>query len=142
MKRAPAPASIDDARLVDRGRAGRRDVHEVERLRELAARRDADEDAARGEGVGEERIAVVGVLARRAQERERRLRVALEQGREVDDLEARGRAAVGEPRVEAAVDEHDAARARDRQQPRRRAPRGSGRASRRRPRRRTRAMRA
>ena len=64
----------DDARLVDRGRAGGRDVHEVDRFRELAAGGDADEHAARGERVGEERVAVVGVVARRAQESSRRLR--------------------------------------------------------------------
>ena len=103
----------DDARLVDRGRAGRRDVHEVDRFRKLAARRDPEQHAARGERIGEQRIAVVRLVARRAQQRDRRLRIAVDQGGEVDDLETRGRARRRELRGVAAVHQHHAVRARD-----------------------------
>ena len=77
----------DDARLVDGGRAGRCDVHEIDGCRKLAARRDPEEHAARGERIGEKRIAIVRLVAGRAQERDRRLRFAVDQGGEIDDLE-------------------------------------------------------
>ena len=114
-----ARARLDhDARMLDRGHGRGRDVDEVKRLGDFAFIGDADQDAAGGEGVGEEREAVVGVVARRAQELERRRRISLEQGAEVRDVEPRSGEAVGQRSVETPVDEHDAARARDRQQAR------------------------
>ena len=129
QRAAAACARVDDdARLVDRGRAGRRDVHEVDRFAEFTACRDPDEDAACRERIGEQRIAVVCLVARPAQERVRRLRVALDQGREVDDLEARGRGWRRECCRVAAIHQHDAVCARNFKEPRvdRNADRGCG----------------
>ena len=105
-----------EAGMLDRGLGRARDMDDVERLGDLAAFGDADQDAAGSEGVGQERIAVVSVLARLAQERERCRRLAIDEGPEVHDLEPRRREAVGQRGVEAPVDQHDAPRALDRQQ--------------------------
>ncbi len=109
------------AGLMDGWRIRRRQVHEIERLRNLGIRRGAYEDAARGERICEECEPVIGILTRGAEQRERGIRVALEQDPEIDDFEARGNSAVRKPRIEAAVGEHDPVRALDRKQPRREA---------------------
>ena len=118
VKRAPAPASITTRAWCTAGRAARRELHEVDRIRNLASGRDAHEDAARRKRVRKKRIAIVSVIARRAQQGERRLRCALEQCREIEDLESRRSSEIGEARREAAVDEHHAARTAERQEPR------------------------
>ena len=103
----------DDARLVDGGRAGRRDVHEIDGCRKLAARRDPEEHAARGERIGEKRIAIVRLVAGRAQERDRRLRFAVDQGGEIYDLETHRCARRRELRSVVAIHQHHSVRARD-----------------------------
>ena len=102
---------------MDRGFARGRDVHEIDRFRERAARCDPDEHAAGSERVGEERKAVVRVVGGRAQDVERRLRIAFDQGREVDHLEALGQADGRVCRRVAPVHQDDAVRIREREEP-------------------------
>jgi hypothetical protein len=92
-------------------------VHEQHRRVERVPGGDAQQDAAGSQGVGEEGIAVVSIFAGRAQQRERRLGLPSKERAEVQDLEPLEVARVRQRRLEAAVDEDDAARAGNREQP-------------------------
>ena len=84
-------------------------MEEVDRLGDLAVRCGAQQHAARRECVGHQCPAVVRAFAWRAQARERRVRFALDERREVEDLEP-GRRRIRERGVEAPVHEYDASR--------------------------------
>ena len=108
----------DDARVVHARSRGARDVREVQRRPELAARGEADQDAAGGEGIRQQGVAVVGLVAGLAHQRDRGLGIALDQAREVGHLDPVG-ASRGQGRIEAAVHEHHPRRAVETKQARR-----------------------